>query len=156
MKESIAQSFIVSLILFFFGILVILYFGSINYSKAYKAKNRIITILEKYGSYENAAKNPAKVEIEQNLQRGGYQTTSDNTFNKCSKFAPNNEEVGKLIYPSNDSSRKYDYCIIEYNSGIGKYYQVVTFMRFDIPVIGGMLEFAVKGETKVLYENING
>lgn len=152
MKESIAQSFIVSLILFFFGILVILYFGSINYSKAYKAKNRIITILEKYGTYDA----DAAEEIGQNLQRGGYQTTSDNTFNKCSKFAPENEEVGKLVYPSNDSNRKYDYCVVEYNSGIGKYYRVVTFMRFDIPVIGGMLEFAVSGETKVLYENING
>ena len=49
MKEAIGQSFIVSLILFFFGILVLLYFGSINYSKAFKSKNRIITLVEKNG-----------------------------------------------------------------------------------------------------------
>lgn len=152
MKESIAQSFIVSLILFFFGILVMLYFGSINYSKAFKAKNRIITILEKYGEYNNVSTDSAKKEIEENLKRGGYQTTSDNTFNKCEKF----KEKGTLIYPENDSSRKYDYCIIKYNSGIGTYYRVVTFMRFEVPLIDNVLEFAVKGETKVLYENING
>lgn len=150
MKESIAQSFIISLILFFFGILVLLYFGSINYSKAYKAKNRIITTLEKYGSFENNDSNPTKKEIEENLQKGGYQTTSGNTFDKCNKFL----DGGILLYPSNDSRRKYDYCIIEYNSGVGKYYRVVTFMKFDIPVIGGFLEFAVKGETKALYDNI--
>lgn len=152
MKESIAQSFIISLILFFFGILVLLYFGSINYSKAYKAKNRIITILEKYGKYENKSTDAAKIEIEDNLQKGGYQTTSGNTFNKCNKFAEN----GTIIYPLDDSNRKYDYCIIEYSSGIGKYYRVVTFMRFDVPVIRSILEFAVKGETKALYDNING
>ena len=51
MKESIAQAFIVNLIIFFFVILVLLLFGSINYSKAYKAKNRIVNIIEKYGNF---------------------------------------------------------------------------------------------------------
>ena len=152
MKESIAQSFIISLILFFFGILILLYFGSINYSKAYKAKNRIITILEKYGKYENNSTDAAKIEIGESLQKSGYQTTSENTFDKCNKLAEN----GILIYPSNDNTRKYDYCIIEYKSGIGKYYRVVTFMKFEIPIIENVLEFAVKGETKALYDNING
>lgn len=151
MKESIAQSFIISLILFFFGILVLLYFGSINYSKAYKTKNRIITILEKYGKYDSSDADELK-EISDNLSRGGYQTTSSNTFSKCSKF----KENGTIVYPPNDSNRKYDYCIIEYDGGIGKYYRVVTFMRFDVPVIRSILEFAVKGETKVLYDNISG
>ena len=100
MKESIAQSFIISLILFFFGILIILYFGSINYSKAYKAKNRIITTLEKYGSFENNDSGLTKIEIEENLQKGGYQTTSDNTYAKCNKFL----DGGNLLYPSNQNN----------------------------------------------------
>lgn len=155
MKESIAQSFIVSLILFFFGILVLLYFGSINYSKAYKAKNRIITILEKYGKFDE----DAKKEIESNLQKGGYQTSTGNILEKCNKFVPTSTtgSTGNLVYPTDaDTNRIYDYCVIEYESGIGNYYQVVTFMKFEVPVVGGLLEFAVKGETKVLYENING
>ena len=156
MKESIAQSFIVSLILFFFGILVLLYFGSINYSKAYKAKNRIITILEKYGEFND---DKVRSEIETNLSNGGYQTTTSNVLEKCKKFVPTSTtgSTGNLVYPTDaDKNRIYDYCVIEYESGLGKYYQVVTFMKFEVPVVGNMLEFAVKGETKVLYENING
>ena len=65
MKESIAQAFILNLILFFFVVLVLLLFGSINYSKAYKVKNRIITIIEKYGDYNAAAK--AEIEEELNI-----------------------------------------------------------------------------------------
>ena len=67
MKEAIAQTFIVSLILFFFGILLILFFGSINYSKAFKAKNKIINLVEKYGdgiSSDDAVKTNFKTEFE--------------------------------------------------------------------------------------------
>lgn len=155
MKESIAQTFIINLILFFFGILILLYFGSINYSKAYKAKNRIITVLEKYGEFSN----DAREEIETNLANGGYQTSTENVLDKCKKYAPTGTtgSNGTLVYPTDsDTNRIYDYCIIEFNSGLGKYYQVITFMKFEVPIVENILEFAVRGETKVLYENING
>ena len=37
---------------------------------------------------------------------------------------------------------------------MGNYYQVITFRKFDIPLWGGFLEFGVKGETKILYDNV--
>ncbi len=150
MKESIAQAFILNLILFFFVILVLLLFGSINYSKAYKVKNRIITIIEKYGELSNDAKD----EIVDNMVKAGYQTTTDGD-NKCEKLVNN----GELVYPLKDDFtgvRHYDYCVIEHDSSVGKYYQVVVYMKFEIPIIGGFLEFPVKGETKALYANIEG
>ena len=156
MKESIAQSFIISLILFFFGILVLLLFGSINYSKAYKAKNRIITIIEKYGSLTD----DAKKEISDNLQKGGYQTVLERTNigTKCQKFVKN-LGCAKLVYPvagDGTGGRHHQYCVIEVNSSsIGNYYQVITFMKFNVPIIGDVLEFPVKGETKVLYDLID-
>lgn len=152
MKESIAQAFILNLILFFFVILVLLLFGSINYSKAYKVKNRIITIIEKYGEWGTDAKN----EVADNMVKAGYQTTTDGD-NKCKKLVNKN---GRLVFPADatDSTggRRYDYCVIEYDSSVGKYYQVVVYMKFEIPIIGGFLEFPVKGETKALYANIEG
>ena len=160
MKESIAQSFIISLILFFFGILVLLLFGSINYSKAFKAKNRIITVIEKYGTFNDNTRK----EIADNLARGGYQTSLNrdkgkSISKKCIKFA-NDLGLDKtsIVYPASNKDttggRYYDYCVIEVKGGIGTYYQVVTFMKFDVPVIGSRLEFAVKGETRALYDTI--
>lgn len=147
MKESIAQAFILNLILFFFVILVLLLFGSINYSKAYKVKNRIITIIEKYGEWSTDAKS----EVADNMVKAGYQTTTDGN-GKCEKFI----NGGTLVYPvyADATGRHYDYCVIEHDSSVGKYYQVVVYMKFEIPVIGGFLEFPVKGETKALYANI--
>ena len=162
MKESIAQSFIISLILFFFGILLLLLFGSINYSKAYKAKNRIITIIEKHGGLNNQAMN----EINDSLIKGGYQTVleSDYTKSKCTdlKNKLGDEKVVKLVYPSEEyhgtGGRRHDFCIIQVQAGNSTeqryYYQVVTFMQFNIPVIGGYLRFPVKGETKILFDTI--
>lgn len=151
MKESIAQAFILNLILFFFVILVLLLFGSINYSKAYKAKNRIITIIEKYGTFNSNAQD----EIEENLARAGYQTTTNNQG--CYDIA-SKESNGHVVFPTTNSNavRQYHYCVIEHDGTIenSKYYQVVTYMEFDIPIIGGLLEFPVRGETKVLYNNL--
>lgn len=153
MKESIAQAFILNLILFFFVILVLLLFGSINYSKAYKVKNRIITIIEKYGELDESAKD----EIADNMVKAGYQTTTDSNT-KCLKFAKDDPSDNGLVYPVDDdaSGRHYDYCVIKHKSSVGEYYQVVVYMKFEIPVIGGFLEFPVKGETKALYDNIEG
>ncbi len=164
MKESIAQAFILNLILFFFVVLVLLLFGSINYSKAYKVKNRIITIIEKYGDFNGAAKS----EIEENLKSAGYTVVNQTDINKCKNLAK--DKVGAtLVYPSEKESetKHYHYCVFRYNGDTkpgkeagtvvskesnSRYYQVIAYMKFDVPVFGGFLEFPVRGETKVMYD----
>lgn len=167
MKESIGQAFLVNLILVFFLVLILMLLGSINYSKAYKTKNRIITILEKYGTDAesgSALSNEAKDEINVNLRKAGY-TNSKNEM-PCSKYA----EGGTVLYPDGSTGLHYDFCIIRKEadsvgykkptvSGVdykdARYYKVVTFMEFDIPLIGGYLKFPVQGETKLIYDTIS-
>lgn len=160
MKESIGQAFILNLILFFFGILVILYFGSINYSKAYKAKNRVITTIEKYGEWNDNVRD----EVFLRLQESGYQTvntTPEELREACTKRLKNEVEIKdggpQFVYPKDGdfSGRGYEFCVVKYCSGLGHYYQVITFMRFEVPVINGLLHPAIRGETKALYKNIN-
>lgn len=155
MKESIAQAFILNLILFFFGILVLLLFGSINYSKAYKVKNRIITIIEKHGGFTPGS--DAEQEIEENLKKAGYPTTVNH--DSCKNRVRDDEAGGDLVYPDPSAAgtaRVYHYCIIEHKGSIdgSKYYQVITFMEFEIPIFRGFLEFPVRGETKIIYDNL--
>lgn len=157
MKESIGQAFILNLILFFFGILVILYFGSINYSKAYKAKNRIITTIEKYGEWNEDVRD----EVYLRLQESGYQTvnmTPAEMRTQCENRLKDSSL--EIVYPAETeegkfNGRGYEFCVVKYCSGLGHYYQVVTFMRFEVPVIGGLIHPAIKGETRALYKNIN-
>lgn len=152
MKESIAQAFIINLILVFFVILILLLFGSINYSKAYKAKNRIINIIEKHGGWTDQTRD----EVARNLAEGGYSTiVVTGEDDKCNDYIKSDND--KLVFPTDEDreeGRRYNYCVIasNYDSPKGTYYQVITHMKFEIPLIGGFLEFPVKGETKPLFD----
>lgn len=155
MREAIGNSFIVNLLLVFLGVMSIIFLGSISYSKAFKVKNRIITVIEKYGEWpENTLMemNYPRKEIEASLKQIGYPVARVNPhltslgLNTCVT-----KNGGKLIYGNNPMSDTYHYCIYKYTDDRGVYYGVTTFMHFDIPLIGGLLQFPVYGETKSLY-----
>ena len=153
MREAIGSAFIVNLILIFIGVISALVIGSISYSKAYKVKDRIVYIIEKHDGWNTAAEE----EVTKNLKSIGYKI--DNGYrSKCESIYErrygSSYDAANLVHGKNDGSGKYDYCVYKnhYDSGIGDYYSVTTFMHFDIPLIGGLLEFPVNGETSVIYE----
>ncbi len=148
MREAIGNTFIVNLLLVFLGVMSIIFIGSISYSKAFKVKNRIIYTIEKYGGWnETGETNPAQDEIDASLKQIGYPLTV-RTIN-CDRYK---KAGGKAIYGINPATTTYRYCVYEYNNEKGHYYGVTAFMHFDIPLIGGLLEFPVYGETKALYD----
>ena len=167
MKDSIGQAFIVNLIIVFFGILILLFFGSINYSKAFKSKNKIITVIEKYGKFDNSATE----EIKSDLAISGYRINLDvdSLRNECKKICEKQYESSNdckyspenpgtkvfLTYPSETATGSaYDYCVFQITTDLGSRYQVVSFMQVELPIVGGLFRFPVKGETKVLYDTI--
>lgn len=170
MKESIGQAFLVNLILVFFLVLILMLLGSINYSKAYKVKNRIITILEKYGTSAESGSGlstEAQNEINVNLKKAGYANSKKGM--DCAKY---NNLNGTILYPDSSAGLHYNYCVIKIDAGTtdgryetptvsgvtydnARYYKVITFMEFDIPLIGGFLKFPIQGETKLIYDVIS-
>lgn len=147
MREAIGNTFIVNLLLVFLGVMSIIFIGSISYSKAFKAKNRIIYAIEKYGGWdETGLENPAQNEIDASLKQIGYPLTVRTTH--CSRYK---KDGGTDVYGIDPATTTYRYCVYEYNNEKGHYYGVTAFMHFDIPLIGGILEFPVYGETKPLY-----
>lgn len=169
MKESIGQAFLVNLILVFFLVLILMLLGSINYSKAYKVKNRIVTILEKYGTEVEEGtglSDTVKNEINVNLKKAGYANSKNGM--DCAKY---NNLNGTILYPdASIGGLQYNYCVIKIDADSGtsnsryptpagydgaRYYKVITFMEFDIPLIGGYLKFPVQGETKLIYDVIS-
>ena len=60
--------------------------------------------------------------------------------------------IGTLL----NSDGTFQYCVYEFdtcgsddNSKCGKYYRVITYMYFDLPIIGGLLKIPVNGETMI-------
>ena len=131
------------LVVIFTSIVILLFVGLIAYSKAYKVKNRIIEVIERsetYGSNE-------VLELTEELKRAGYRSaTKDQIRSKCG--------VQSLSYTKNAG---HFYCVYLDNSSSeqGFSYEVVTYVHFDLPVVGDMLVFPVKGETKILGKDYN-
>ena len=156
MREAIGSAFIVNLILVFIGVISALLIGSISYSKAYKIKDRIVYIIEKYDGFTDEAKK----EIDKQIISIGYKL-NDGTSSKCEglfkrRYGSNYKEEN-LLHGKNLGVNQYNYCVYKnhYDSSPGSYYTVVTYMTFDIPLIGGLLQFPVSGETSLVYDVID-
>lgn len=141
MNESIGTSQVFSIMIVFVGVMIVLFIGSIAYSKGFKVRNRVIDVLEKHDGYTNEA----RAEIEENLAAIGYQIIDRD----CpARRDPAYED--RSLNAINDSD--YRYCIYEYMTVRGHYYGVLIYIHFDIPLIGRYLEIPVYGETKTLYD----
>lgn len=143
MKEAIGTSFVFNLMMIFIGVLIAMFVGSLAYTKGFKVRNKIIDIIEKYEKYDINDSTQID-EINDSLSSIGYQVRGDNT-SKC-KARGNANQVAETI-PNND----YEYCVYEYNTSRGKYYGVTVFIHVDIPLIGGLIDIPLYGESRLVY-----
>lgn len=159
MKESISNALILNIVIIFLFIFLILFAGSTAYTKAFKVKNRIISIIEKRETTIltkgfNAGDNSVINEIKSALSDVGYRIEL-NVNQKCNDAMKKRFKNTNYSYNVVDTGTStYNYCIAEFydaNSPMqGRYYAVITYMYFEIPLIGSTLEFPVYGETKTL------
>ena len=143
MKAATGNAMLMNIIIVFIVIVMALLVTSISYTKAFRIKNRIVDIIEYYnGNFDDATtKTNITNEINNDLSKVGYRISESN---KCKEI--DNKSAIQL-----DSN--YQVCIYEYDDSIrGKYYKVVAYMYFDIPIIGGILNIPVSGETKIFYD----
>lgn len=150
MKESISNAMVFTIIIIFVAIILVLLVGSISFSKAFKAKNRIVEIVEKANANKVAVGSAqVKQEIEDFLASSGYPVNVRR--NECKELSDTSRADIDLItdISSITDTTNYFYCIYPYKTDRGNYYRVVVYMSFDLPVIGGVLQFPVSGETKI-------
>jgi Uncharacterized protein conserved in archaea len=141
MREALGQTFLINIIIVFVVIFIILFAGSTSYTKAYKVKNRILSIIEEERGYNN----DAKKRIDEFLSNTGYKVVQNGQAQDCKKHY----ETGTI----KSKSTTYRYCVEEFTVNSGqeneqKFYGVTTFMYFELPVISSLLEIPVYGESK--------
>lgn len=136
MREAFGNTFVFNFIIVFVIIFIFFFAGSLTYSKAFKVKNRIVDIIEKYEAYNQNAKD----EITSTLSEMGYRVNFSN------KGCPQRNGKDSLTVTNNG----YRYCVYEYDTNKGKYYGVSAYMYFEFPIIGQSMEFPVYGETRIL------
>ncbi len=151
MREATGNALLINIIVVFVIVFIGLLAGSINYSKAYKVKARIVNIIEDHSGYNEAAID----EINKYLLDVGYIVRSSNTTG-CS--CPADDVNGCEVMTDNiQKTNGYRYCVYRFNDGKigtdntprgGYYYRVVAYMYFDIPIINEILNIPVYGETR--------
>ena len=136
MREATGNALLVMMVTSIITIIMIFFVGSISYSKAYKIKNYIINQIEEHESLNSSLIG----EIDTYLKDVGYNVRRSTS--KCPNVTTNVNSCGSNIYTGS-----YEVCIYECG-GVNTYYKVITYMKFDFPVIGNTLKFQVKGETR--------
>lgn len=142
MRESIGNAYLLGIVIFFTTIIMLFFTASMNYTRAFKAKNRIINILETNKTYNGNVAD----EINKSLGDMHYRIANNAKCKTDGRF----EEAG--LKNQTEGTNGYRYCVYEFNNenDRGTYYGVVTYMYFDIPLINVTLEFPIYGETKTM------
>lgn len=151
MNEALGNALLMKIAIFIIMVVMLLFVGSLAYSKAYKSKNSIVEAIENNGSYELAVS-----DIESSLSAIGYLLADDD----CNAYKASKGWNEWTLVSESD----FDYCV--YRKCVGKetkgkcdnrgeYYKVVTFMDITVPVVNKYLRSGVVGETKILGKNYN-
>lgn len=142
MKETTSTMWIFNLIIIFIFLFTGFIIVSVNYSRAYKSKNEILNILEKYEGYTSSS----RIIINNYLTQIGYKDQGS-----CGNYTHGEENIkeSKGVLPKVNKSKKYYYCIerASYKSN-SSYYKVKLFFKFNLPIFGELNVFSVTGKTK--------
>lgn len=155
MRDSIGGSMLLNLVIIFAGLVIALFMGILSYSKAYGVKNRIIEIIEKYGTYEKieSGKNLITEELNPDLAAFGYNASAPTKCDSIKERLKNEKYGGNLDEVGNLNKYGYNYCVFQINNSensTGKSFVVVSFIHFEVPIISNVVTIPVYGETKIL------
>jgi len=145
MKEAIGTSYVFSIMMVFVGVMIALVVGSIAYSKGFRVRNRVIDIIQRHEGYPGR-ENIARREIEENLRTIGYRISD----RECPTRHHRDTEL-EFQHVAVIQESDFRYCIYRFETTRGNYYGVTVFITFDLPLIGGLIEIPVYGETRLLY-----
>ena len=161
MKGAIGNAFILNMVITFMLIFFSLLIGSMAYSKAYKTKNYLLNLVDKYDSRKDdfdyfmfrgaPQADDWDKEVNEYLGRIGYIIN-----NKSTSTCPDKSKYNYKYERGNENG--YDYCVyvrfdIEAQDNnptiLERYnYMVLVYMKFDFPIIGEFIKLPITGETK--------
>ena len=153
MREAFGGSWLLGFVALFIVLFSAYLAVSVNYTKAFKAKNKILNIIEQNEGFtttkcgtnktDNCLKNSKSTEdkIYAYLKESGF-IINDLNSNKCPTDS-------KLI-------KDGGYCVQRVCTSQGSYYKINTFIKIELPIVWQTFTVPIKGETKVLYYTNDG
>ena len=142
MRQSVGFTFLFNFFTTFLVVLIFVLISIMNYMKAYKVNSKIVAIIEKNEGYNLQAKN----EIDAVLTSLGYRSTTPTTCASKSSSGYTNISSGL---------QNYDICLYtskaRLNQGDTFKMGILTYIYFDIPIIGSLVKIPVYTTTDNIY-----
>lgn len=130
MKESVGSTLLLYVFMVLFVIIVSFMAVTINFALTFQKKNEIINILERSEGKSSV-----------------YTPELNKLFN-------NNSRGWKIVTSINNNYDGYKCKILEKSvnneNNRGKYYQIVVFVEFNLPVVNEVVYFPINGETSTI------
>lgn len=166
MKESIGGTWLIGIVALFIVLFSAFMAYSINYTKAFRAKNGIIDLIEQnegYTFYNGPNIDNVKQEELMNdssVQAKAYALVKSMGYDYGSKsenkVVCNNDGTISDATKIDAAYQSGGYCVYRFCNSDGTYrYKVVTYVMMKFPVINFGITVPIKGETKTLYYEIN-
>ncbi len=150
MRQAIGTTWIMQLVIIFMLIFVAFLALTINYTKAFKIKNELVTIIEKYEGLNYGTSNQSgSIDLINNyLQYNGYTVKGS-----CDEGSYGATSLGEDAILSNAvKGQKYYYCVEEVSTKGASTpnrarYKIKIFFKFSLPILGDLVTFNIDGTT---------
>ncbi len=154
MREAIGGTWLTQIIIIFMLIFVAFLALTLNYTKAFKMKNDIITIIEEregITNNKNGKLNGSISLINNYLEKNGYTLLRACPEGSYGVSDLHSEAMNYIDKGQN--TKRYYYCITKFRAPStnykGKvYYQVAISLKFNLPILGDLFTFEVTGNTE--------
>lgn len=164
MRDSVGSTWLfliaITFTLIFAGFLVV----ALSYSRTYKEKNELTSIIEKYEGLTTKTTYGKKVDGSINVMNTYLRNNNYNRKGFCQKVDSvyeATETVNKMYGFDIDGTpeiaqdnKKYDYCVLAMtnNETCNTIFRVTLFFDFNLPVFGDLVKFRVSGQTNDIME----
>ena len=152
MRQTIGATWVFQLVIIFTLIFAAYIALTINYSKSFRVKNEVLSLIEKNEGFTD---NGVKL-ISNYLTQNGYKTMGG-----CHQLKDAVVYGAKSIDPNTDPAaaieeaqpgKQYYYCFTKYTDyhsyfKTRAYYKINLFFHFNLPVLGDLHTFDVEGQT---------
>lgn len=159
MREAIGGTWLFQIVIFFILIFTGFMCLTINQTKAFNVKNKIIETIQSH----NGASSFAIDEIVSYIKENSYRTTGV----MPKEIKANGKDISYTCYTrdGNETTDRPVFCLAKVLYGENNmfcddgscelpsmsYYRVVVFYQLDLPIFHDLFNFSLTGDTKVLY-----
>lgn len=156
MREAFGGSWLLGFVVLFIVLFSAYLAVSVNYTKAFKAKNKIINIIEQNEGFSTASNLCKNNKSDACLKNSKSTEDKIYAYLKESGFIIN--DLNGKVCPDDDYKFIQDggYCVQRVCTSQGSYYKVNTFIKIELPIVWQTFTVPIKGETKVLYYTNDG